>query len=1539
MNLKNVVKRLFDESKNDSARGLQASAESERIIQQAYEGRYLFELIQNVRDANKEIDADGCIKIELQNDVLSIANSGAEFSQQGIEGITTIGQSTKRSQDYIGYKGIGFKSVQEITDIPRIITKYGTVQFDRQKTINVCSHRDDFTLDSVPLFFFPHFEDIALSPHEIEHGFVTKVELPLKPELDENSIVDAFNKIGHRQLVLLGNINQLIFQSTDKTTKLEISKYKDTVSVHGEDGENSKFRFYSPSKKITLPKELINSLSKKEKEVFSSSTSIDVSVVIELNDKGHCNPVDDSKLYVFYPLQLSSGFRFIIHSYFVVNPERTSLRDSKVNDYLLTAIGQFIADEVLTSLKKDRVNTTKMLCFTRNQDSHLNILYDEVVKKLNNKKFIYDKSNRKYYKPSEVILGYSESKSIFPSGDVAGKHLITCADEEVVHWLKNEFNIQVLDHHNLASQIEKECKAQVKNRNLKFFQDLYAYVTKHHDINLTEKKVLLTEKWKLITSNEDVFYGGDEQTNEEFPQSIRKHIHFIHKDIKIADFRDGRSRTGIVEFNTFELTRRILKLFNDDRVPNSDVLTAIYRLSPDDIRSVEEIKKKILLPIVGTGEWLSPITHPIYVENPNIRELYPNANFVDEKVLESENSSETLSFWKKLGAWDIPAFYVVEEQVSINRKEKRDNNLAKLLNLSSRPFYVKNDRVLDKPRNYDAWFKYSIIENWGQYEAFLDSTSLPIFRASSYTSNYRPLPNKAVYGAVESLKTESWIVFNGEGKAYSINDVVGIDPLELQQPHNKVISKYLNLLPVKYNLKEEFTSSTGLIHLDSDDILNYHKLLLLIYDAYKDTIPEEQQFIDFYNRILSKLYSFAARHGAEKMKQLANSKFLAVNAITKTREWQNASEIYYIDDKLSYELLPEKIKEKVQPHFTNRDKNTFGIIAKEIGKQFSNQISKELIKAVEIKKSIISTYFQWLPQTIALLETHISRALTREEFVRIKNTTITEVEQLLIGVKIGESESINVHASNYVKDDRGSTVIYLLHFPAESKNKLFSSALNEMFSKVTKRNTHTFKPQLLSFLISTEKEQYLKDFDVEMHRVNEIKNELLSQEYSPEQLFWETILTIKQISMRDEIYVDDYVVSQTLANLLHIPEVYINTFNNSFDFSCLNRPSNIERLKSLFDLLEISLSAFNDERHLNIDFKEYYKKELNKIKNNFELMFTALLFQKLTNSPAKLQSTFQDQLDKYKSAEFCSSPDNILCCNIDHYFIELLGNDFPNLPISTNDLTQEEVNFDSVEIYKKGLSEFENEVRNLTFNSEEQGSFLSINSRRSLIYFNNIPPLIPQFKKYLSDKRESDQSNFGGDGFSDLFNSVGDGASTAFEEVETAGVEHPTNPNTGGNCGGRYDGGGNAGAKINIGVIAEKIVYENLKSKYKIVHWVSKFAAKIPKDHPGFNPEGHDGLGYDIDYIDENGSKVFVEVKGKSDNSLTFEISKNEVDKALAEKSQYKLIFVTNVMDDKNRKIRDLGNIFSIRDDEDFFKNSSFTAVYKSFGIRFKEKE
>lgn len=110
MGIKEKTLSLFEDSCRNSERGLKTICEAEKYLQQAYEGRYFFELIQNVRDANKEASQEGDIYIELKDNVLSIANTGAPFSEEGIASITSIGQSPKQSLDFIGFKGIGFKS-------------------------------------------------------------------------------------------------------------------------------------------------------------------------------------------------------------------------------------------------------------------------------------------------------------------------------------------------------------------------------------------------------------------------------------------------------------------------------------------------------------------------------------------------------------------------------------------------------------------------------------------------------------------------------------------------------------------------------------------------------------------------------------------------------------------------------------------------------------------------------------------------------------------------------------------------------------------------------------------------------------------------------------------------------------------------------------------------------------------------------------------------------------------------------------------------------------------------------------------------------------------------------------------------------------------------------------------------------------------------------------------------------------------------------------------------------------------------------------
>ena len=135
MNLNFLIQNIQQQRLGDSDAALKNIANSEKYLQQAYEGRYLFELIQNVRDANKEAKMIGSVFIELKDETLIISNTGSPFSERGINSITTIGDSPKESQEFIGFKGIGFKSVHEISDTPTIITEWGSIIFDKVKNV------------------------------------------------------------------------------------------------------------------------------------------------------------------------------------------------------------------------------------------------------------------------------------------------------------------------------------------------------------------------------------------------------------------------------------------------------------------------------------------------------------------------------------------------------------------------------------------------------------------------------------------------------------------------------------------------------------------------------------------------------------------------------------------------------------------------------------------------------------------------------------------------------------------------------------------------------------------------------------------------------------------------------------------------------------------------------------------------------------------------------------------------------------------------------------------------------------------------------------------------------------------------------------------------------------------------------------------------------------------------------------------------------------------------------------------------------------
>ncbi|CAN5899297.1 hypothetical protein BH23ACT11_BH23ACT11_14530 [soil metagenome] len=100
-------------------------ARAERLLGQEYHGRFLIELLQNAADASRgagsESKSSHVVVRITEGPALLVANHGSPMTAEVvIESLGHIGASTKAEGDAIGHKGIGFKSVLELTLTPEI---------------------------------------------------------------------------------------------------------------------------------------------------------------------------------------------------------------------------------------------------------------------------------------------------------------------------------------------------------------------------------------------------------------------------------------------------------------------------------------------------------------------------------------------------------------------------------------------------------------------------------------------------------------------------------------------------------------------------------------------------------------------------------------------------------------------------------------------------------------------------------------------------------------------------------------------------------------------------------------------------------------------------------------------------------------------------------------------------------------------------------------------------------------------------------------------------------------------------------------------------------------------------------------------------------------------------------------------------------------------------------------------------------------------------------------------------------------------------
>ena len=202
----------------EDVRKLASLANAERQFGREYHGRFVIELLQNAADAWRKIAAgDERSKVLIildQGPSLTVANQGEVLTAETIiKSLGHIGASTKPHGEAIGHKGIGFKSVLEMTLSPEVYSGFSdedfeiAVRFDPQRAleqIRACSPGwDDFLaevtglpddpLAPIPILQFPF--PIQQIPEDVLHlgraGFTTVVRLAFDPAHGERLRLDG----------------------------------------------------------------------------------------------------------------------------------------------------------------------------------------------------------------------------------------------------------------------------------------------------------------------------------------------------------------------------------------------------------------------------------------------------------------------------------------------------------------------------------------------------------------------------------------------------------------------------------------------------------------------------------------------------------------------------------------------------------------------------------------------------------------------------------------------------------------------------------------------------------------------------------------------------------------------------------------------------------------------------------------------------------------------------------------------------------------------------------------------------------------------------------------------------------------------------------------------------------------------------------------------------------------------------------------------------------------------------------------------------
>ena len=317
------------------------------------------EFIQNADDCKSEL-----LKIEIDDKCVKIYNSGNVFSEGDVKSLCQVGQSSKTPEDYVGYLGVGFKSVFLISDEPHIYS--GSFKFKFSKKHHLHPNK-------IPWQVMPIWED-NIPPNTEVKWWNTSFYLPFNytdikniEKIREEIETESINS---RLLLFLRHLRQIELNNKTKNTKtllkksqiIESNENYEIYELIDEHGEENKSKWLVFRKQCTVPEDVKNDnitiewerQNVQKREVVVAFRLDENDELIEEKGAAHIG------VFSFLPIKEDiEGLSFLIQGDFLTAPGRETLsRDALWNKWLCLEISKFIKEKctpVFTSNKKWRM--------------------------------------------------------------------------------------------------------------------------------------------------------------------------------------------------------------------------------------------------------------------------------------------------------------------------------------------------------------------------------------------------------------------------------------------------------------------------------------------------------------------------------------------------------------------------------------------------------------------------------------------------------------------------------------------------------------------------------------------------------------------------------------------------------------------------------------------------------------------------------------------------------------------------------------------------------------------------------------------------------------------------------------------------------------------------------------------------------------------------------------------------------------------------------------------------------------------------------